>query len=121
MVYCSNCGKEMSDDANFCFKCGTKTAKGKTENVAYPVDELKEALERAGVELEKAFIIAARETKAAIKKVKENMQESKTTNSEKIKNNLACPHCKAENVQNAVFCYNCGKKIELKDKTNLNE
>ena len=49
------------------------------------------------------------------------MQESKTTNTEKVKNNLACPHCKAENVQNAVFCYHCGKKIELKDKTDADE
>jgi len=116
MIYCSNCGKEISDDANFCFKCGTKTVKGKTENVAYPADELKESLERAGIELEKAFIIAARETKAALKKIKENMQESKATNTEEVKNSAVCPHCKAENVQNAVFCYHCGKRIESEEK-----
>ncbi|MCX6644569.1 MAG: zinc ribbon domain-containing protein, partial [Candidatus Bathyarchaeota archaeon] len=61
MVYCSNCGEKIADDANFCPKCGTKTDKGKTANAAYPSDELRDAFYKVGIELERAFTIAARE------------------------------------------------------------
>ena len=51
MVYCSNCGEKIADDANFCPKCGTKTPKGKTSNVSYPGGELHDAFYSVGVEL----------------------------------------------------------------------
>ena len=36
MTYCSNCGKEIEAEANFCSKCGVRTDKGVTEGVAIP-------------------------------------------------------------------------------------
>ena len=73
LANCSNCGEKIADDANFCPKCGIKTAKGRTANAVYPSDELRDAFYSVGIELEKAFNIAARETHSAIQKAKENL------------------------------------------------
>ena len=75
MVYCSNCGAQIPDEANFCPKCGTKTIAGKAAKVSYPSDELSDVLYQVGVEIEKELSIAAHETQAAFKKVKDNSQE----------------------------------------------
>ena len=75
MVYCSNCGEKIPDDAYFCFKCGTKTPVGKAAKATYPADELRDAFYQVGIELERAFNIAAKETQAAFKRVSEEMQQ----------------------------------------------
>lgn len=113
MVYCSNCGAPIADDANFCPKCGTKTQAGKTAKVAYPSDELRDAFYMVGVELEKAFTIAAKETQAAFKKVSENMQQKNTsqTNQATQSDAVICPNCGAKNVSGAIFCHTCGKRL----------
>jgi len=36
MVYCSNCGEEIPEDAHFCHKCGHRTEKGSEEGAHYP-------------------------------------------------------------------------------------
>lgn len=110
MVYCSNCGAPVADEANFCPKCGTKTQKGTTSNVKYPSGELEDAFYRVGTELERAFKIAARETEAALKRARENKKEE----SDETKFNpttVVCPHCGVQNVQGAIFCNSCGKKL----------
>ena len=48
---------------------------GKTAKVTYPSDELQDAFYQVGMELEKAFTMAAQETQAAFKKVSDNMQQ----------------------------------------------
>ncbi len=114
MVYCSNCGAQIADDANFCPKCGTKTPVGKTAKVAYPSDELQDAFYRVGTELERAFTIAAHETHAALKRASDNIQQkSSTAQSSQTaqEGTVVCPNCGAKNVAGAIFCYNCGKKI----------
>ena len=77
MVYCSNCGEKIPDDAYFCPKCGTKTPKGKASNVTYPSDELRDAFYKVGIELERAFTMAAHETHQAIKKASEELCNKK--------------------------------------------
>ncbi len=114
MVYCSNCGAQIADDAYFCPKCGTKTPQGKASKVSYPSDELQDAFYRVGTELEKAFTIAARETHAAFKKVSENMQQKPTstqTSQATGEATVVCPHCDTKNMSGAIFCHNCGKRI----------
>jgi ribosomal protein L40E len=113
MVYCSNCGAQIADDANFCPKCGTKTPQGKTAKVSYPSDELRDAFYMVGMELEKAFNMAAKETQAAFKKVSDNMQQKSSTQSSQATQNgtVVCPNCGAKNVEGAIFCHNCGKRI----------
>jgi len=106
VVYCSNCGEKIIDEANFCPKCGTKTPKGKSANAAYPADELRDALHTVGIELEKALNMAARETQAAFQKVREDLKQ------EPAKQQIAiCPKCGSKNPYDATFCNNCGGRI----------
>ena len=118
MVYCSNCGSKIDDDAFFCPKCGTKTSKGKEAKVAYPSDELRETLYHVGVELEKAFTIAAKETQAAFQKVRENMkQKSDSTQQTPSGEVIVCPRCGTKNPESSIFCHNCGTRITLAKET----
>ena len=105
MVNCSNCGEKIADDVNFCPKCGLKTAKGRAANVVYPSDELRDAFYSVGVELEKAFNIAARETHSAIQKAKENWQKAVQPET------VACTNCRSKNSSGSVFCNSCGARI----------
>ena len=109
MVYCSNCGTKIDDEAYFCFKCGTKTQTGKTAKATYPSDELRDAFYQVGLELEKAFTMAARETQSAFKKVSEDMRQKTASNPQ---GTAVCTSCGTKNVSGAVFCANCGGKVE---------
>ena len=111
LAYCSHCGEKIADDANFCPKCGIKTAKGRTANVVYPSDELREAFNTVGIELEKAFNLAARETHAAFQNAKENWQQ-KPMRVETV----ACPKCSSKNPSGSVFCNSCGTRIAPVEK-----
>ena len=108
MVYCSNCGTKLDDDAYFCFKCGTKTQTGKNAKAMYPADELRDAFYQVGLELEKAFTLAARETQAAFKKVSADLQQKNVSNSQ---GTVVCSSCGTKNVSGAVFCHSCGAKV----------
>jgi uncharacterized OB-fold protein len=113
MVYCSNCGLQIADDAYFCPKCGTKTQVGKTAKVTYPSDEIRDTFYQVGVELEKAFTMAAKETHAAFKKASQDFQQktSAQTGQASQQATVVCPNCGSKNVSGAVFCHNCGKRI----------
>ncbi len=118
MVYCSNCGEKIPDDVYFCFKCGTKTSVGKAAKATYPADELRDAFYQVGVELERAFNIAAKETQAAFKRVSEDMQQKqqqKTTAS--AQGTVVCSSCGSKNVSGAVFCHSCGAKVASSEKS----
>ena len=106
MLYCSNCGEKLSEDALFCPKCGTKTAKGVESNVPGPSDELKAAFAKMSVELEKAFSVAAKEINAAFQTASENIQKSLH------KEQVTCTSCGEKNSNDAIFCSNCGKRLK---------
>jgi ribosomal protein L40E len=109
LVYCSNCGSKIEEEAFFCSKCGTKTAKGKNAKTPYPSDEIRDALYQVGIELEKAFSLAAKETQAAFKKVKENFQQkTQQTTTETV---ISCPRCETKNPAGSIFCNNCGTRL----------
>jgi ribosomal protein L40E len=114
MVYCSNCGEKIPDDAYFCPKCGTKTPKGKASNATYPSDELRDAFYHVGIELERAFTLAAHETHAAIKKANENMQQKTASNTQ---GTVVCSSCGTKNVSDAVFCHSCGAKVAANEES----
>ena len=114
MVYCSNCGEKIPDDAYFCPKCGTKTPEGKASNATYPSDELRDAFYKVGIELERAFTMAAHETHKAIKKASENVQQKTASNTQ---GTIVCTSCGTKNVSGAVFCNNCGAKVVPGEKS----
>jgi hypothetical protein len=111
LVYCSNCGEKIDDNAFFCPKCGTKTPAGKASNAPYPADELRDAFCKVGIELERAFNMAARETQAAFRKASENMQQKTSSKNASNQGSVVCASCGANNVSGAVFCHSCGTKV----------
>jgi len=106
MPYCTNCGEKIEDEAYFCPKCGTKTARGKSANAVYPMSELREALNSVTTELEKTLNMAMRETHSAIQKAKENLQ-TKSVHS----GTVVCSKCSASSPSDSVYCNVCGAKI----------
>jgi uncharacterized membrane protein YvbJ len=107
MVYCSNCGEKLSEDALFCPKCGTKTIKGVEAGASTISDELKETFTKMSKELEKAFSVAAKEINAAFQTASVNIKKSLQ------KEPVACPNCGEKNPSDATFCYKCGKRIKV--------
>jgi len=106
MVFCSNCGEKLPDDANFCTKCGFKTKHGVEAGVSFPTEDVREAFSRIGVELEKAFQTAAKEIQKAVRNVKEEHREPRRGQP------VVCKSCGEKSPPNAVFCTKCGEKIE---------
>lgn len=105
MVFCSKCGKELGNEANFCLQCGVRTLKGETDGVPIPQDWLTSGLSQLGKELESALTMAAQEVERALKTTKEKIQESS-------RKSVICPHCGEKSPRSdAQFCYKCGKKI----------
>jgi predicted amidophosphoribosyltransferase len=105
MVYCSNCGKELPENTNFCPKCGIATRKGGTVGVAGPWEDLREAIAEIGEEMEKTFSIAKKEMETAFQKARNEI--SKATNQKPV----VCSQCGETNRTNANFCYTCGTKL----------
>ncbi len=105
MVYCSNCGEKVPENALFCPKCGTKTAKGAETNAPSPSDEVREAFNRMSQELEKAFNVAAKEIQEAFQTARSNIQKTL------YKEPIVCPNCGQKNRSSSVYCYKCGNKL----------
>jgi len=106
MTYCSNCGEKLSEEALFCLKCGNKTMKGIENDVSGPSDKIRAALTKMSRELERTFSIATKEIDVAFQTASENIQKSLH------KEDVSCSNCGEKNPSNAVFCYNCGKRIK---------
>lgn len=110
MTYCFNCGEKLSPDADFCPRCGTKTAKAASAQVSSSGEEIRQAFEKMSVEIEKAFTLASKEIQNAFQTARESMQKSTT------KAEIICGSCKEKNSGDSVYCYNCGKKLEMQVK-----
>ncbi len=115
MPYCSNCGKEMGDDANFCPKCGVRTEKGAKEGVAIPWASDPHWRMEMDIALQKA----SRAIDDGVKIVQDTFREvagevGKGVNSarESVKAGpIYCKNCGAENSKYARFCTKCGKPL----------
>jgi ribosomal protein L40E len=112
MVYCSNCGAKIDDESYFCSKCGTKTEKGKAAKALYPADELRDAFYQVGIELERAFNMAARETHSAIQRARENWQQKPPQQQA-----VTCSKCTTQNPNGSVFCHSCGTRLVPDEKS----
>ena len=106
MVFCSKCGKELAEDAYFCPRCGVRTGVGITAGVLPPVlEEMRDALLKAGREMGKAFNKATKEMDEAFRKARDNVREARA------RVNQTCPNCGAADLGNAAFCPKCGTKL----------
>ena len=76
MVYCTKCGEQLPENANFCPKCGVRTPKGQETEHSFPVENLREALTLAGKEVEKAFETAGKEIEKAFKTAEEKIKKA---------------------------------------------
>ena len=105
MVFCSNCGEKLPEDANFCTKCGFRTRRGVEEGVSAPTEDWREAFSKMGVEMEKAFQTAAKEIQKALKNVREDVREPRS------RQQVICKNCGERGPANATFCTKCGEKL----------
>jgi len=56
MTYCQNCGEELSQNANYCHKCGIITEKGMEEGVKRNFDsEIEKSLHLASINIEEGL------------------------------------------------------------------
>jgi predicted Zn-ribbon and HTH transcriptional regulator len=117
VTYCSNCGKALEDESNFCPKCGVRTEKGAKEGVTIPWSsdsywrqEFDLAIAKAskaideGVKLFRdTFYEVVQEVDKSVKTAKANVTEMTTP-----------PHCKScgsENTNYAKYCTTCGELL----------
>ena len=118
MVYCSNCGEKIDDNAYFCPKCGTKTPAGKASKASYPADELRDAFYKVGIELRTRIQYWQHMKRMhAFKKASENMQQKTSSNSANTQGSVVCPSCGANNVSGSVFCRSCGAKVASTERS----
>ena len=106
MVFCSNCGEELPENAYFCPKCGMRTKKGVEVGISTPWEDLREAFSKMGEEIEKAFSVAGKEMEKAFRTARDKVKEA--TSREPV----VCPYCGEKNVAGAKFCSKCGKKLD---------
>jgi uncharacterized membrane protein YvbJ len=110
MAYCHNCGENLTKDAYFCPKCGTKTPLGTEKNAPASSEEMRQAFANISLELEKAFMVASKEIRAAFQTARENIQKSME------KESVVCGKCSEINPSASAYCYKCGQKIGVKNK-----
>lgn len=116
MVYCSNCGKELNDDANFCNNCGTRTHKGVKEGVTIPWNEteIKQDLDVALQKASKAIDEGVKKAKETLKEVAEELDKEIKSAKERVKEKkqpIYCAVCGEENPRSAKYCTKCGKLL----------
>lgn len=132
MVYCSNCGIEISEEANFCLKCGSRTPKG-IENGVVPhwKEDLDKTLQAASKSFEEAIKKArehiqtgVRDLGPELEQVRESLREVAEDFGEKLRSvgedirkrtgmaRVSCSECGEKNMTYAKYCIKCGKEIE---------
>jgi len=118
MVYCSNCGRQVDDDANFCPKCGVRTEKGVSEGVSSPWfsdprwrQDIDSALQKAGKSIDEGLKVARDSLRDAAKRVEEEVQTARKDFRERA-GPVFCKACGQENTRYARFCTKCGKELK---------
>lgn len=132
MVYCSNCGREVGEEANFCPKCGARTPKGFEIGVEpHWKEEVDKALQVAAKNIEEGIKKAREYVKEAVRdlspeleqareklrEVAEDVGEELRSAGKEIRRRTSiapvyCPECGEKNTGYAKFCTKCGQKIK---------
>ncbi len=117
MIYCASCGKQIDDEANFCPKCGTRTAKAVKDGVTIPFSEtqVKVDIERALAQASKAIDEGVKIAQIALHDVAIRVDEEVRMARGKSREqsvSLYCIACGSENNQTAKYCMKCGKELK---------
>jgi ribosomal protein L40E len=117
MSTCRSCGNELTEEDNFCSRCGLRTEKGELDNVKTPVDrrphwerDMEIAIKNATTLLEDAVESAKKGLKQVAEEVQTEIDKAKEVKTRK-KTPLYCPKCGAKNPSDSVYCTKCGAKI----------
>jgi predicted amidophosphoribosyltransferase len=117
MSYCSNCGKELDAESNFCLKCGVRTEKGVKEGVAIPWasdphwrQEMDVTLQKASKAIDDGVKIVRETLRDVAGEVEKGVNQARTSVKEKA-GPVYCRSCGQENTKYAKYCTKCGKEL----------
>jgi membrane protease subunit (stomatin/prohibitin family) len=110
--FCSNCGKELDTESNFCPKCGVRTENGVKAGVAIPWtsdphlrQELDVALQKASKAIDDGVKVVRETFREVAGEVERGMKQARTSVP------VTCQNCGQENTRFAKFCRRCGKEL----------
>ena len=117
MVTCRGCGDELSEQANFCPKCGLRTERGEDEGVKTPLSarpnwerDVETALTNASKLMEEAFQAAKKGLQQAADEVGFELEKARDRKTAKPAP-LYCPKCGSRNPSDSQYCTSCGKEM----------
>ena len=122
-MFCSNCGKELKEEANFCPNCGRpvkkkeRDIKKKEDNVEFNAEKSEELekeyrqLQQLELERKKHISEIISENKERITELGQQIDTILKQEEERLTEKEYCPKCGLY-VGNAIFCQYCGTKIE---------
>ncbi len=102
MATCENCGNTLAEEDLFCPKCGSRTERGRREEVEFPWEE---RLEEVRKEIDKAVNVAFKEIRKGLKTASEEIERAAR------RETVTCPSCKEKSPADARFCWACGKSL----------
>lgn len=120
-MFCSNCGKELKEEANFCPYCGRpvkkiEDIKKETDNAEFNAEKSEELeseyrqLQQLELERKKHISEIISENKEKIKDLGQQIDTILKQEEEQLTGKEYCPKCGLY-VGNATFCQYCGTKI----------
>jgi predicted amidophosphoribosyltransferase len=117
MSYCSNCGKELDAESNFCPKCGVRTEKGVKEGISIPWTsdphwraEMDIALQKASRAIDEGVKIVQETFHEVVGEIEKGVYTARTNVKERT-GPVFCKVCGTENTRYAKFCTKCGKLL----------
>jgi predicted amidophosphoribosyltransferase len=112
MSFCSNCGKELDAESNFCPKCGVRTENGVKAGVVIPWtsdphlrQELDVALQKASKAIDDGVKVVRETLREVAGEVEKGVKQARTSVP------VTCQNCGQENTKFAKFCSRCGKEL----------
>ncbi len=112
MSFCTNCGKGLDAESNFCPKCGVRTENGVKTGVVIPWtsdphvrQELDVALQKASKAIDDGVKVVRETFREVAGEVEKGVRQARTSVP------VTCQNCGQENTKFAKFCSRCGKKL----------
>ena len=112
MSFCSNCGKELDAESNFCSKCGVRTENGVKAGVDIPWasdphwrQEMDVALHKASKAIDDGVKIVRETFRDVAGEVEKGVKQARTSVP------VTCRNCGQENNKSAKFCTKCGTEL----------